>query len=634
MRNFNLISFLFFFGSSSITFCQYPGNVKGFSFWHQASENSTMADSLSFINFNNATRIINGDELNGSEDVGIHRKITFFAVYQPYSSNSNIMKLHNELNDVYLNTEGVSSKEQLEFQPKTLYSSKPVLVAYAENLNTRQKTEPDAETNPSRAIEFGNSLAGGQNREMFRGRIAEIIVYPRVLKKLNRRKIETYLSLKYGISLDTGLDYVNSKGDTIWNASKEDTFIYRVTGIGKDIASHLNQKQSSNMEEENLMTIGLGNISVSNKENTQEVADLNFMLWSDNGKELRFIEDEQNKLSQLQRTWKAKTIGSDISKKNISFEVSTSFLEKDSADSENLYWLVIDPDSEREINLMHSVYISPTYNRDSLKVTFSNVGLSDINKDKFLFGLIKAPEFFAVHELTNQDCENNVSVRFIGGEPPYHLEFKNKNNGNLTNRVADEDSVELQDMDPGPYEYTVTDSKGSRYHSDFELNHEIFSRGFTMEDIILVPGNIHVIDLSEKLISGEIERIDWYKGEEPVGQGEIFNVRTEGEYRLELKTGKGCQYEKSFTAAILPEGNWSGIYPNPAGVNKTFYIKLNEIAMFGAQITIRDNSGRIVNTAKLKPGTDLYAYTLPYQGIYTVTIESQTENHSYQLIVK
>ena len=52
--------------------------------------------------------------------------------------------------------------------------------------------------------------------ESFQGGIAEIIVYDKLLNRKQINKIESYLAIKYGISLPLTSNYYNSNGGIIW----------------------------------------------------------------------------------------------------------------------------------------------------------------------------------------------------------------------------------------------------------------------------------------------------------------------------------------------------------------------------------------------------------------------------------
>jgi hypothetical protein len=68
-------------------------------------------------------------------------------------------------------------------------------------------------------FEVGQTPGGGSNRD-FKGKYAEIIGYEDTLSDTERQKVESYLALKYGITLDqsTAQDYLASDGTVVWNA--------------------------------------------------------------------------------------------------------------------------------------------------------------------------------------------------------------------------------------------------------------------------------------------------------------------------------------------------------------------------------------------------------------------------------
>ncbi len=124
----------------------------------------------------------------------------------------------------------------------------------------------------------------------FNGRIAEVITYSsRKNDATERRRIESYLAIKYGITLGTNgvsMNYQDSNGSTIWDISGN-TYCYNITGIGRDDSSQLNQKQSKSVHTANDITIGLGNISDKNSDNTNTFANnRNFLVWGNNNASL------------------------------------------------------------------------------------------------------------------------------------------------------------------------------------------------------------------------------------------------------------------------------------------------------------------------------------------------------------
>jgi len=125
----------------------------------------------------------------------------------------------------------------------------------------------------------------------FDGRIAEVITYStRKDDVTERNRIESYLAVKYGITLGangTSQDYVDSTGSIIWDINTgvpaNDVFNYDIAGIGRDDAALLNQKQSKTVNTTDDITIGLTTISATNSANPNTFgADKEFLVWGNN----------------------------------------------------------------------------------------------------------------------------------------------------------------------------------------------------------------------------------------------------------------------------------------------------------------------------------------------------------------
>ncbi|MEK8180954.1 LamG-like jellyroll fold domain-containing protein [Flavobacterium buctense] len=120
------------------------------------------------------------------------------------------------------------------------------------------------------------------------GRIAEVITYSsRKNDATERTKIETYLGIKYGITLGingTSQNYLGSDGTIIWDAIANSGYNFDIAGIGRDDISKLNQKQSKSVNANSILTIGLGTIAATNTANTNAFdADKKYLIWGDNG---------------------------------------------------------------------------------------------------------------------------------------------------------------------------------------------------------------------------------------------------------------------------------------------------------------------------------------------------------------
>ena len=123
--------------------------------------------------------------------------------------------------------------------------------------------------------------------------IFELLFFPKYIGVQKKQKIETYLAIKYGISLEKKQDYYNSDYQKIWDATENEDFSNRVFGIGYDDGLGLKQKESIHSEDDFLR------IAYSNKE---DVSDKQFLLVGDNGKDTHFYSE--GGLERVARTWK------------------------------------------------------------------------------------------------------------------------------------------------------------------------------------------------------------------------------------------------------------------------------------------------------------------------------------------
>ncbi|MBV1925155.1 MAG: choice-of-anchor D domain-containing protein, partial [Dokdonia sp.] len=120
------------------------------------------------------------------------------------------------------------------------------------------------------------------------GDIMEVISYRGRNSDVDKQKIQSYLAIKYGIGLGTngiGLDYVDSDGNVIWDASADSgDFNYDVAGIGRDDCSSLHQRQSKSINSTSLLTMGLTDIYATNDVNPNNFAnDKNYLMWAHDG---------------------------------------------------------------------------------------------------------------------------------------------------------------------------------------------------------------------------------------------------------------------------------------------------------------------------------------------------------------
>ncbi len=126
----------------------------------------------------------------------------------------------------------------------------------------------------------------------FFGEIQEIIVLsssgnpPIDLVELN--KVQSYLAIKYGISIGSDFNYVSSDGAVIWDKTLNTGFNDEIFGIGRDDATGLYQKQSVSADNSQLKMYLGDQLYALNSENTSDLGDKDYLLLGSN-REKQFI---------------------------------------------------------------------------------------------------------------------------------------------------------------------------------------------------------------------------------------------------------------------------------------------------------------------------------------------------------
>ena len=88
--------------------------------------------------------------------------------------------------------------------------------------------------------------------------VAEALYFDRILTEFDRRRVESYLGLKYSLNVTinaTGLwkDYLASEGDSIWDSQTDKYFNQQILGLGHDTISRWYQVQTATNDSNKLL---------------------------------------------------------------------------------------------------------------------------------------------------------------------------------------------------------------------------------------------------------------------------------------------------------------------------------------------------------------------------------------------
>ena len=122
----------------------------------------------------------------------------------------------------------------------------------------------------------------------------EIAYFPKTLNSRQSLMFQTYLALKYGITLDH-TNYISTSGNILWDARKDREFYHHIKGVGSDSVYKWIALSSSSIEDSVLSLISLDTLPVNS-----------YALIGDDNGDLKWYH-YQNDTTLLQRTWKMNT---------------------------------------------------------------------------------------------------------------------------------------------------------------------------------------------------------------------------------------------------------------------------------------------------------------------------------------
>ena len=148
------------------------------------------------------------------------------------------------------------------------------------------------------------------------GSIAEAVLFSTNLSPTQVSQVNSYLAIKYGMTLDQSpaQNYLASDGTTIyWNGTSNSSYKDNITGIARDDASGLSQKQSRSVNTGLQVVMGNGNtIATDNDSNSNTFsADRSALMWGDNaGSVAAWSASGAPSLRQIiARKWKVQETG-------------------------------------------------------------------------------------------------------------------------------------------------------------------------------------------------------------------------------------------------------------------------------------------------------------------------------------
>ena len=378
---------------------------------------SGVAGDITGVGFGNYTTRLTNETLSYNQDITSPTgSYNGEAVISTSYSNPGIINVRNN---------AAGNRQQILYNSNLLSTTQVTDVAFA-NVNGANGSK----------YWIGKNLDG---QGTLNGRVAEIFTFASRVNDAGRQKIESYLAIKYGITLGTSniaqKDYINSFGTKVWDIAANGGFNYDVAGIGKDSISDLYQRQSKTINIANDVTIGLDGLYTKNSLITKTFTkNGDFLVWGNNNGPYTGVNSNivtiatgvTTSLTRIDRKWKiieTKQIGtSDVGNVYVGIpETAFSGFTK-TADEE---YVLIVADNPNFANADIIDVIPLKINKDAFGVPVLDKELSQIYTTWYNFDGTKYFTFGKAPRLAEKHAISIASGDYLVGESNLNLSVDN-----------------------------------------------------------------------------------------------------------------------------------------------------------------------------------------------------------------
>jgi hypothetical protein len=634
MHKILLIGILLALNLSSFAQEVAPGGVAGYKWWYQGPASAAGREKLPMLNFHPVDALPAGE--NGFS-VTLPQlnlaKASFFTVAK--ASDTLQERIIWSLEDTKKQAALVLSTHRLADLADYRYLN---FVDHQKDLPTLHaylQYKEDAERQVAQVLRLGAKPSAPKlPLQAFQGLLPEMVVYDRVLDAQERLRVESYLSLKYGLNLQSqGLPvYADSWGDTIWNGFENPAFAHHLAGIGRDERSGLYQKQAESSLEPGFLQMAKGNFALENIQNPAQLAERSFLLWADNGLETQFAAKQMGQPLQLKTRWLLKTVG------NIegAFSLKVNTKQLPPLPPKHTWWLAIDQSGSGKFAPKNTTYRTVNELSAEGMALFQNIHWDEEGSRKDQFTLVAGPDLLGIAQVEQPDCQSGakgkMEVGAWGGLAPYQIEIRGENTRRVEQFTArSQQSIDLLDLEPDAYTLKIKDARGQVFQDSFF----VASKG--MPDLKL-PAQVALrmgesLALSPSKIPGA--EWQWTSPNGMISNNPNLQVSETGTYQLTWRVGNCINRQSIQVLDVLPDPFLNAVvFPNPAPAGE-FQVEVKMKQAQDLDLLIFDANGRLLKEQAL--GQSAYqrlTQQLSEAGTYTLQLRSGATQKSIKVIVQ
>ena len=642
MKKLSTLIIIVFLIHLQCVMAQNPANVSGCSIWKKQTTSKIVTDKketnlVDFLNFNEGVSFSKDEQLIVSKSK-LKSSFTLFVVFKSNEDKEkDIVRYKVGREELKITNKQTQSTNGLEYSK---YDSKSgVILEYSANLNGVKNANICS-------LFFGdksnNDKDSSQNQNQ-KTTIFELIFYPRILTETEKLKVESYLSIKYGVSLIGEKNYLSSTGTKVWNFNENKSFNENVTGIAKDEKSDLFQKQSLNSSQDDIH-IGFGTLDSISKLNKENIENETFLVWGNNNGNIVFKKDEsdkENPIEKINRVWKIQKNQLNAKNEKSTFLIVSDSLFSKEAETKNEdtnIWLAISSNSSDLFDYVNANYYRGEITQEG-KIIFKNIVWDKDENGSDTFTFIKAPDLFMNYELIEQNCNlsqnGRIKVKVTAGVLPFVLNIQH--NGVVTTLDKNSREFEIETPTSGNYDLTLIDSKKQSFSQIIKTNSlDSFEGLLASEWFLNEDSEVEIVPNINSTNTNATYSYQWKQDEEIISNERTLKVNQQGNYSLKIKNDKGCEKTLPFTV-LKKTSNYNDVtvYPNPAKANEDFKIKFNLEKPSSVEINIYTINGVLLKHDKIENiTTSEYSYKLQTSGNYLIVITTDNQSITNKLIVK
>ncbi|MBK7483484.1 MAG: T9SS type A sorting domain-containing protein [Flavobacteriales bacterium] len=450
---------------------------------------------------------------------------------------------------------------------------------------------------------------------------------------MNDRRLESYLAIKYGITL-SGQNYVNANLTKVWDTRLNNGYNANVLGVGRDTTMTLDQRQSTSSNEAGFLTIGVDTLTRWNHQNPAVIPEGHFLLTGDDGQARAWADREPGQAQTMERRWSIQRTGNQLLNTLVRLDTSTVLNDPEIGTN---HWLVIDRSGTGEFGMTSTDYIASTgVELSTGSVLFDGVvwDVDGSGRDVFTFAV--GGSFIPTAWIDPPTCDpattGTLHLGVQGGGPSIRNRLQCMGDGTVREWTSPSGEVRaIEDVVPGEYELRIEDQSG------YILTDRLWVEATDAPSLSLRDS----YELSAQYpltldagAPGSVMEYRWELDEQLIGDERQLLIEETGNYQCTI-VSDGCPARKAFTVTAKPAQGVldAAVLPNPTS-DGWFTVQTVLPTVGDVHLLVIDVMGRVVHRRELH-GSDYYRTGIHIQasGQYTVIIRSGDEQRAIKLVV-